>query len=141
MANLNRVFLIGRLTADPELRHTPNNLSVTSFTLAVNRRFSGNGQQTADFIDIVCWRNNAEFATKYFKKGTAVFVSGSLQIRTWKDKEGNNRKSAEIVADEVQFAESKRDNQQGGDDGGEASFTAGSPEDFEEISSDDELPF
>ena len=79
MANLNKVLLIGRLTADPELRRTPNDIPVASFTLAVNRRYSQNAQQQADFIDIVCWRNNAEFAAKYFTKGMAAFVSGTLE--------------------------------------------------------------
>lgn len=88
MANLNKVLLIGRLTADPELRRTPNDIPVASFTLAVNRRYSQNAQQQADFIDIVCWRNNAEFAAKYFTKGMAAFVSGTLQIRSWKDRDG-----------------------------------------------------
>ena len=143
MANLNKVLLIGRLTADPELRMTPNDIPVASFTLAVNRRYSQNAQQQADFIDIVCWRNNAEFAAKYFTKGMAAFVSGTLQIRSWKDRDGNNRRSAEVVADDVQFAEPRRDSQPRND--GMAAqppaFTAGSPSDFEEMTGDDELPF
>lgn len=140
MANLNKVMLIGRLTADPELRHTSNNTAVTSFTLAINRRFQKAGEpQVADFIDIVCWRNNAEFASKYFKKGQSVFVSGSLQVRTWKDKEEKNRKSVEVIADEVQFAEPKRD---GSKTESDVSFSNNpSNEDFQEVSSDDELPF
>ena len=144
MANLNKVLLIGRLTADPELRRTPNDIPVASFTLAVNRRYSQNAQQQADFIDIVCWRNNAEFAAKYFTKGMAAFVSGTLQIRAWKDRDGNNRRSAEVVADDVQFAEPRRDGQQQRGDGMAAqppAFTAGSPSDFEDMTGDDELPF
>lgn len=139
MANLNKVLLIGRLTADPELRHTASNLPVTSFTLAINRRFSKGEQQQADFIDIVCWRNNAEFASKYFKKGMAAFVSGSLQVRTWKDNQGNNRRTYEVIADEVQFAEPRKDGAKN-DYSNEPSFTAGNA-DFEEMSNDDELPF
>ena len=125
MANLNKVLLIGRLTADPELRRTPNDIPVASFTLAVNRRYSQNAQQQADFIDI------------------AAFVSGTLQIRSWKDRDGNKRRSAEVVADDVQFAEPRRDSQPRND--GMAAqppaFTAGSPSDFEEMTGDDELPF
>lgn len=143
MANLNKVLLIGRLTADPELRRTPNDIPVASFTLAVNRRYSQNAQQQADFIDIVCWRNNAEFARQVLHKGMAAFVSGTLQIRSWKDRDGNNRRSAEVVADDVQFAEPRRDSQPRND--GMAAqppaFTAGSPSDFEEMTGDDELPF
>lgn len=107
MANLNKVFLIGRLTAEPELRQTQSNIPVTTFTLAVNRRVKQGERPVADFIDICCWRGTAEFATKHFKKGMAVFVQGGLQIRNWKDKQDNNRKSAEVVASEVDFAEPK----------------------------------
>lgn len=136
MANLNKSFLIGRLTADPELRHTPQEIPVTSFTIAVDRKTKGqDGKKITDFIDIVAWRVQAEFAAKYFTKGASVFVCGSLQIRTWKDKDGNNRKSAEIIADDVQFAESKKN------EGSAAPCEAsGNAEDFEEIS-DNELPF
>lgn len=140
MANLNKVLLIGRLTADPELRHTPSNIAVTSFTLAVNRRYTKSGeQQQADFLDVVCWRNTAEFVSKYFTKGMAAFVSGSVQVRSWKDNNGNNRRTYEIVADEVQFAEPKRDSNRT-EYNNEQSFSVGA-NDFEEMSSDDELPF
>ncbi len=138
MANLNKVLLMGRLTADPELKKTPSNISVTTFTLAVNRRYSQDNPQV-DFIDIVCWRNIAEFVTKYFRKGSAAFVSGSLQVRTWQDKEGKNRRVYEVVADEVQFAENKRDSNARYEEA--PSFTAGTPGDFEEMTGDDELPF
>ena len=139
MANLNKVMLIGRLAADPELRHTQNDLSVTSFSVAVNRRYSAQGQQSVDFIDVVAWRQQAEFVTKYFKKGSAIFVSGSLQIRTWKDKDGNNRRTAEVVADDIQFVDSKKDSAQSGDEPA-ASFSTGTPSDLEEMSGEDELP-
>ena len=142
---MNKVILMGRLTANPELKHTQSNLPVVNFTLAVNRPYVKQGQERqADFIDIVCWRNNAEFAAKYFTKGMAAFVSGTLQIRAWKDRDGNNRRSAEVVADDVQFAEPRRDGQQQRGDGMAAqppAFTAGSPSDFEEMTGDDELPF
>ena len=143
MANLNKVFLIGRLAADPELRHTQSDLAVTTFSVAVNRRFSSQGQQpTADFIEVVAWRQQAEFVTKYFKKGSAIFVSGSLQIRSWKDKDGNNRRSAEVVADEIQFVESKKDGAQStADPAGAPSFSTGTPSDFEELAGEDDLPF
>ncbi|MBO5984955.1 MAG: single-stranded DNA-binding protein [Rikenellaceae bacterium] len=106
---LNKAILMGRLTADPELRKTSGDVSVTTFTLAVNRSFTRQGEQAqTDFIDIVAWRNTAEFAAKWFTKGMQVAVSGKIQTRTWEDKQGNKRKSVEVVADEVFFADSKR---------------------------------
>lgn len=121
---LNHIVLMGRLTKDPELRRTGSGVAVTSFTLAVDRDFkSQDGQKHTDFIDVTCWRNTAEFAAKYFAKGRMAAVSGSLQIRKWQDKDGNNRYSAEVVADNVYFADSKRDG------------------DFAVIENDEELPF
>lgn len=109
---LNHIVLMGRLTKDPELRRTGSGIAVTSFTLAVDRDFkSQDGQKHTDFIDVTCWRNTAEFAAKYFAKGRMAAVSGSLQIRKWQDKDGNNRYNAEVVADNVYFADSKRDGQ------------------------------
>ena len=102
---LNKVILMGRITADPELKHTPSNVAVCSFSLAVNRRFNRN---ETDFIDIVAWRQQAEFISKYFTKGQQMVVCGALQTRTWEDKNGNKRKSVEVVVDEVHFADSKR---------------------------------
>ena len=107
---LNKVILMGRLTADPELRHTQNNIPVASFSLAVDRSF-GQEKQT-DFLDIVAWRNTAEFVSKWFSKGMLVAVSGRMQTRTWEDKQGNKRKAVEVVADEVFFAESKKSDRQ-----------------------------
>ena len=104
---LNKAILMGRLTADPELRHTQSNIPVTSFTLAVDRNY-GQDKQT-DFLDIVAWRSTAEFVSKWFHKGMLVAVSGKIQTRSWEDKQGNKRKSVEVVADEVFFAESKKD--------------------------------
>ena len=107
---LNKAILMGRLTRDPELRHTPANIPVTSFTLAVDRSYAKQGEEKkTDFIDIVTWRNNAEFVSKYFRKGMQVVVVGRIQIRDWQDKDGNNRRTAEIVADETYFADSRRD--------------------------------
>ena len=109
---LNKAILMGRLVADPELRRTPNNNSVTSFTLAVNRSFVRQGEQPqTDFIDVVAWGKTAEFVSRYFVKGQQVAVAGRIQTRTWEDKQGNKRKSVEVVAEEVHFAESKRDSQ------------------------------
>ena len=109
---LNKAILMGRLVADPELRRTPNNNSVTSFTLAVNRSFTRQGEQPqTDFIDIVAWGKTAEFVSRYFVKGQQVAVAGRIQTRMWEDKQGNKRKSVEVVAEEVHFAEPKRDSQ------------------------------
>lgn len=140
---LNTVILMGRLTADPELRHTPNNVPVTSFTLAVNRDYVKQGaERVADFIDIVAWRNTAEFVSKYFRKGQLIAVQGSLQTRTYTDKDGNNRKAFEIVADNVYFAEPKRDNASPRMENEPVpSFTNADTGDFEELQEEEDLPF
>ena len=109
---LNHIVLMGRLTRDPELRRTGSGIAVASFSLAVDRDFgssANNGEKETDFIDIVAWRHTAEFVSKYFSKGRMAVVSGRLQIRPWTDKEGNKRRSAEIVAESVYFGDSKRD--------------------------------
>ena len=107
---LNHIVLMGRLTRDPELRRTGSGLAVVSFSLAVDRDFGNRetGDRETDFIDIVAWRNTAAFVSKYFTKGRMAVVSGRLQIRNWTDKEGNKRRSAEVVADNVYFGDSKR---------------------------------
>ena len=108
---LNKAILMGRLTRDPELRYTQTNVPVVSFSLAVDRGYSRNaseGQQTVDFINIVAWRNTAEFVSKWFRKGQLVAVTGRIQVRSWKDRDGNNRTTTEVVADECFFAESKK---------------------------------
>ena len=118
---LNHIVLMGRLTRDPELRRTGSGIAVASFSLAVDRDFgssANNGEKETDFIDIVAWRNTAEFVSKYFTKGRMAVVSGRLQIRNWTDKEGNKRRSAEVVADNVYFGDSKRD--AAGDNGGDS---------------------
>lgn len=124
---LNHITLMGRLTRDPELRHTGSGIAVASFTLAVDRDYkSQNGEKECDFIDIVTWRNTAEFVSKYFDKGSMAVVSGRLQIRAWTDKEGNKRRSAEVVADNVYFGSPKRDTTSGSYDapsGGSSDFT------------------
>ena len=107
---LNHIVLMGRLTRDPELRRTGSGIAVASFTLAVDRDYSAQGaEKETDFVDIVAWRNTAEFVSRYFTKGRMAIVSGRLQIRNWTDKDGNKRRSAEVVADNVYFGDSKRD--------------------------------
>lgn len=107
---LNHIVLMGRLTRDPELRHTDSGIAVVSFTLAVDQDYkSSSGEYGVDFIDIVAWRNTAEFVTRYFSKGRMAVVSGRLQIRSWTASDGSKRRSAEVLADHVYFGDSKRD--------------------------------
>ncbi len=157
---LNVAVIMGRLAADPELRHTPNGVAVTSFTLAVDRSYARVGtERQTDWIDVVAWRQTAEFVCKYFTKGQLMAVTGSIQTRNYEDRNGNKRKAVEIQATEVNFASSKRE---GGSMGGDPSYgqprasapaqpaafsepapaySSGSSEDFEEILGDDDLPF
>lgn len=112
---LNHIVIMGRLTRDPELRRTGNGVAVASFTLAVDRDFSSKGgEKETDFIDCVAWRATGEFVSKYFTKGRMACVSGSLQLRDWTDKDGNKRRSAEVIADNVYFADSKTAAENGG---------------------------
>ena len=107
---LNRIDIMGRMTKDPELRHTNTGTPVASFTLAVDRDFAAQGaEKETDFIECVAWRNTAEFVSKYFAKGRMAVVSGRLQLRKWTDKDGNKRTNAEVVAENVYFADSKKD--------------------------------
>jgi single-strand DNA-binding protein len=106
---LNHITIMGRLTRDPELRRTGGGIAVTSFTVAVDRDFSSKDEKETDFIDCVAWRSAGEFVNKYFSKGSMILVSGRLQIRAWTDKDGNKRRSAEVVADNVYFGDSRRD--------------------------------
>ena len=110
---LNHITIMGRLTRDPELRRTGSGIAVASFTVAVDRDFGGRdgGERETDFIDCVAWRQTGEFVSKYFTKGSMIVVSGRLQIRSWNDKDGNKRRTAEVVADNVYFGESKRSNE------------------------------
>lgn len=126
---LNHVDLMGRLTRDPELRHTQAGKAVASITLAVERDYTAPGaEKETDFVDIVLWGNTAEFVSKYFSKGRMAAVSGRLQIRNWQDKDGNKRRSAEVVASNIYFADSKKE-------------TSGTQE-FSELTDDDpDLPF
>ena len=146
---LNRIIIMGRLTKDPELRRTANGTAVTSISLAVERDFKGqNGEKETDFIDVVAWRNTAEFVSQYFTKGRMAIVEGRLQMRDWKDQNGNNRRTAEVVADNVYFGDSKRDGaapMMGGSapSGGYSKAPMGGmPSAFAEIEEEDgELPF
>ena len=154
---LNHIVLMGRLTRDPELRYTQSQLPVVSFRIAVDRDFGGRdgGEKQTDFIDIVAWRSTAEFVSKYFTKGSMAVVSGRLQIRDWTDRDGNKRTSAEVVADNVYFGDSKRGHDdnggsapRGGNDsysnhGGYQSFdNAPGTSAFSELNdTDGELPF
>ena len=135
---LNTAIIMGRLVADPELRRTDSDISVTSFTLAVDRSYakSATDRQT-DFIDIVAWRNTADFVCKYFRKGQLVAVQGSIQTRTYTDKEGHKRKDFKVVASNVHFAEPKREGKSVEPTKGPAIENNGS----EEISFNDDLPF
>ena len=137
---LNVVALMGRLTRDPEMRKTPQGVSVATFTVAVDRSFVKQGEdRQADFIDIVCWRNTADFVCKYFQKGSMIALNGSIQTRTYQDKNGNNRKAFEIVADNVHFAGEKKD---GGAQGGGSPHYAEKNDDFAVIDEGEEdLPF
>ena len=132
--NLNKAILGGRLTADPELKLTPHGVPVTSFSIAVNRK--GKDAQ-ADFINCVAWRQTAEFICRYFKKGSSICISGSIQTRTWNDQQNNKRYATEVVAEEAFFVDSKTE----GVTGEEAVFQTQSTTKFEEVTSDDELPF
>ncbi|MCC8100070.1 MAG: single-stranded DNA-binding protein [Clostridiales bacterium] len=155
---LNRVILQGRLVADPELRHTQNNIAVATYRIAVDRNYAtrdanGNRQTQADFINIVSWRQSAEFVAKYFTKGRMILVEGQLQVRDYTDRDGNRRYVTEVVTDNVQFCDSRRDNQSSGSYG-QSSYgattapssyapqTASPANEFAELNDDDgELPF
>ena len=150
---LNHIVIMGRLTRDPELRRTATGTAVASFTLAVDRDFgkNENGERETDFIECVAWRQTGEFVSKYFTKGRMAVVSGRLQIRNWTDKDGNKRRTAEVVADNVYFGDSKRDGDSGSSYsapagnsfGGYSAPAASSPaSDFAMLSDDDaQLPF
>ena len=158
---LNRIILMGRLTRDPELRHTQTGTPVATFSLAVDRDFKDKqtGEKSTDFIDIVAWRQTAEFVSRFFTKGRMAVVEGRLQLRDWTDKDGNKRRAAEVIAENVYFGDSKRDAEGGGyappPSGGSYYAPAPSPaggsysapptgggDQFAELSDDDgDLPF
>lgn len=132
---LNKIILMGRLTRDPELRRTQSGTAVTSFSLAVDRDYKAqDGERETDFIDIVAWRSTAEFVSKYFSKGRMAVVEGRLQVRDWTDKDGNKRRSTEVLADSVYFGDSKRS---------ESDTQAAAGQEFQELPDEEkgELPF
>ena len=151
MADLNKVILMGHMTADPELKQTTSGISVCSFSIGVNRRYSkaDQGQQSVDFINIVAWRQQAEFVSRYFKKGSSIIVCGSIQVRSWTDNNGQKRYATEVVADEVSFGAPAAS--QSGERAqtqsytpsayGTPSFNSTGSADFEEIPGDESLPF
>lgn len=150
--NLNKVVLAGRMTADPELKQTPSGVSVLSFTIAVNRSYSSKnseqGERQADFITVVAWRQTAEFISKYFRKGSAICVTGSIQTRTWQDQQGNRRYATEVLADEASFVESRGENANSQaytpdvyTQAPSYSSNPGSAPNFEDHNTDDDLPF
>ena len=150
--NLNKVILCGRLTADPELKQTTSGIAVVTFTLAVNRRYQsksadGAQAQQADFISVVAWRQTAEFISRYFRKGSALCVTGSIQTRSWQDQQGQKRYTTEVVADEAMFVDSKNEGgaaQYGNAEAYNAPSFSSSPASapkFEELKTDDDLPF
>ncbi len=141
---MNNVCLLGRLTADPELRTTPNGNAITTFTIAVNRTYKDkDGSLPADFITIVAWRQTAELVCKHFTKGRMIAVQGSIQTGSYTDKDGNKRKTFEVLANHVHFADSKRDNTASstGISASASDYTSNENGEFEEIMSDDDLPF
>ena len=137
---LNKVFIQGRMCADPVLRHTQSGTAVSSFTLAVDRDFKDKqtGEKATDFIDCVAWRGTAEFVSRFFSKGRMAVVVGSLQIREWTDKEGNKRRTEEVIAESVYFGDSKRDPLDKLADDAAPVAPAG---EFAELDDDGELPF
>ena len=140
---LNHITIMGRLVRDPEMRSTQSGVAVASFTLAVDRDFSGKdgGEKQTDFIDCTAWRHTAEFDSKYFSKGRMAVVSGRLQIDNYTDNDGNNRKSAKVIADNIYFGDSKKDGTTGGQSDEAASFTP-APSGFVPVDVDSgELPF
>lgn len=141
MASLNKVILIGHLTADPELKQTQSGVAVCSFSIGVSRKYAKDGQQTTDFIGITAWRTTAEFITRYFRKGSAICICGSLQTRSYTDHTGVKRYVTEVMAEEASFVERKSDAARNNEN--IPAFTAPSAEGprFEEISVDDDLPF
>ncbi len=143
---LNHIDIMGRLVRDPELRRTGSGISCVSFTIAVDRDYSGKdgGEKETDFIDCVAWRSTADFVSKYFTKGRMAVVSGRLQIRGWTDKDGNKRRTAEVVADNVYFGDSKKEESSGGNYGGFSApvYTPAPAQDFGMLDDEDaQLPF
>lgn len=155
---MNNVSLMGRLTADPELKYTPNNIAITRFSIAVDRQYTKAGEERqADFINIVAWRQTAEFVCKYFHKGNRIALTGQIRTGSYTDKDGNKRYTFEVQAENVEFCESKQSNsgnyQNGGGYGNyqpsqprqeatpSAAYSSGSNDDFQQMPTDEDLPF
>ena len=140
---LNSIIIMGRLTADPELRTTSSGLSVTSFSVAVDRNYTRAGEEKkTDFLNVVAWRQQADFVTKYFRKGSMIAVQGSLQSRSYEDKNGNKRVAYEVIADQVSFCGSKAESGTGSYDSvSPSSYNNSSADDFSSVVEDDDLPF
>jgi single-strand DNA-binding protein len=138
--NLNKAIISGHIVHTPELKQTPGGIATTSFTIAVNRRFEKDGKREADFINVVAWRQTAEFVCRYFGKGTAICVAGSIQTRKWTDKEGGTSYATEIVADEVFFVDGKTDTETENKAQKQTSQPSVTPK-FETIDTDEGLPF
>lgn len=141
---LNKIFIMGRLTRDPELRRTQNGTAVAGFALAVDRDFkNADGTKETDFIEVVAWRSSAEFVSKYFAKGRMAVVEGRLQILDWQDKDGNKRRNAEVVADNVYFGDSKKEGDSSGGykAAGKAVDVEPGEGEFAEIEDEEDLPF
>ena len=140
---LNRVTIMGRMSKDPELRTTQSGVAVTSFSLAVDRDFTDkqSGERATDWIDVVAWRQTAEFACKYFGKGRVVVVDGRLQTRKWTDQSGNNRTSVEVLAEHIYFGDSKKDGDSSNTYGGYQSAGAAVPVGFADIDDEGDIPF
>lgn len=138
MASLNKVILIGNLTANPELKQTPNGVSVTSFSIGVSRKYTKQGEQPqTDFLNIVAWRGTAEFITKYFRKGNSICICGSIQTRNYTAQDGRKCYITEIVAEEANFVERK---QNSGENAADVGYAVDAPK-FEEVETDGDLPF
>lgn len=139
--NLNKVILGGRLTHDPELKTTPSGVSVTSFSIAINRPHKGkDGEVQADFVNVVAWRGTADFICRYFKKGSSICVVGSIQTRTWTDGQGAKRYATEVVADEAYFVDGKSDGKSDGSAAVKPDASMYVPEQYQ-VQSDEEMPF
>ncbi len=144
MASFNKVILIGNLTQDPELKQTASGISVCSFSIAINRKFSKEGEQACDFITIVAWRQQAEFVSKYFKKGMPILICGQLQTRNWTDNQGQKRYATEVVADEVSFVNSKESSTEAKTEPSTyvpSAYGGNDAPQFEEMSDSGDLPF
>lgn len=154
--NLNKVVLAGRLTGDPELKQTQSGVSVTSFSIAINRRYTSRSneqaEQQTDFINVVAWRQTAEFITKYFRKGSAICVTGSIQTRSWQDNQGQRRYATEVIVDEAMFVDSRNESNaaqaayvpdayNAAPTPSFSSTSSNAAPNFEELNTDDDLPF